>query len=898
MISKYRFLYLMAGALLLGGAAATAVGDSFNPDAMSLGSLTLGSLNRDASLDGLDSLQIDSVMRQRQRIRIESFLKPAAADYARLREMRFEGADEADFFPQVYKAYGSNRTVLDSIADEPGASAAKSVLVDIRPELLEGAFHYSRRNDYGKVADFAAAYIDIPGLRPMADMQFKTDQRSLPTLAYIAASGAYNGRRFDDAIRYLDMYLATDDEGQRENAYMFLGQACLNTGKYDHGVDAMSQAAVLYPANYNILSHGIEMCTKGKRADMLQQFLDKALLIKPQDETLLMIQGKLYEDFHEYKKALEVFQQLDMMRANNLQINKHLALCYYNLGVYYYNDAIIQTEEKAAKRSKRQSNSYFNEAAQRMETILANNPNEIKYLEAAAVCYGCVDDRDRFDDANNRLRARGRQPQRAMSMPSMIAYNDDNSTNFEAPTGSTAAATGVVAPSYQEFAATYVTNGLAEWSRKGQFEKMDEYRRRVSADNVAMEYKRLAQLAEQAYMKDYAKMLRVNDLQLHDYDADNETYLITSSMGDITLKVPMANKEAEMFAASFGQTQLRNAKFIVRNDRPGIGSIKFVTPNGKSYTYDADDAADYTYTDVVGIDFTGIIETAQTTSGGGSAAGRQTAAHKETITVESDVDINIPVMVKSKANDHTVALIIANEDYKYAPRVASARHDGEKFAEYCTKTLGIPQAHVLTYRDASVGDFDRALFNLRGIVGGLNANRDVNVVVYYAGHGMPDHTTSDAFFIPTDGDSEISSTCYSMKKFYKELDNLNAANVVVFIDACFSGSARGDGDLKEGVRALVMKPKNAEPQGNMFILSATSGTETAMPYREKNHGMFTYYLLKKLQESKGNATLGEIADYVINNVRVQSSAINHKPQNPTVSTSGAMATRVNSLKLR
>jgi hypothetical protein len=46
--------------------------------------------------------------------------------------------------------------------------------------------------------------------------------------------------------------------------------------------------------------------------------------------------------------------------------------------------------------------------------------------------------------------------------------------------------------------------------------------------------------------------------------------------------------------------------------------------------------------------------------------------------------------------------------------------------------------------------------------------------------------------------------------------------------------------------------------------------------------MFTYFLLKKLQESKGNITYGKLADYVKNNVSIESLRINNKEQDPTV----------------
>ena len=71
--------------------------------------------------------------------------------------------------------------------------------------------------------------------------------------------------------------------------------------------------------------------------------------------------------------------------------------------------------------------------------------------------------------------------------------------------------------------------------------------------------------------------------------------------------------------------------------------------------------------------------------------------------------------------------------------------------------------------------------------------------------------------------------------------------------------------------------------GNLVIFSASQGVETAHPYVEQAHGMFTYFLLKKLNESQGNITLGDLSDYINENVR-RTSVVNGKMQTPTVKT--------------
>ena len=123
---------------------------------------------------------------------------------------------------------------------------------------------------------------------------------------------------------------------------------------------------------------------------------------------------------------------------------------------------------------------------------------------------------------------------------------------------------------------------------------------------------------------------------------------------------------------------------------------------------------------------------------------------------------------------------------------------------------------------------------------------------------------------------------------YDELKNLGANKVSVFLDACFSGAQRGEGMLASA-RGVAIKAKQAVPQGNMVIFSAASEDETAYPFNEKGHGLFTYYLLKKLKETKGNVTLGELGQYICEKVAQESVVTNGKSQTPTVVPSSAMS---------
>jgi uncharacterized caspase-like protein len=174
---------------------------------------------------------------------------------------------------------------------------------------------------------------------------------------------------------------------------------------------------------------------------------------------------------------------------------------------------------------------------------------------------------------------------------------------------------------------------------------------------------------------------------------------------------------------------------------------------------------------------------------------------------------------------------------------------------------------------------------------------EAKVIFYFAGHGVPDDYSKEAFLLPVDAISTDVSTGISLNALYKSLGETSANKVFVFLDACFSGALRGNGMLASA-RGVAIKSKADELQGNMVVFSAASGQETAYPYKTKNHGMFTYFMLKKLKESKGDVTLDKLSDYVITNVKQQSIVVNGKSQTPMVSTSMSLVNDWKGLKLK
>ena len=261
--------------------------------------------------------------------------------------------------------------------------------------------------------------------------------------------------------------------------------------------------------------------------------------------------------------------------------------------------------------------------------------------------------------------------------------------------------------------------------------------------------------------------------------------------------------------------------------------------------------------------------------------------------LSSDVDINLPSNATN--NKNTFAIIFANENYQEEVKVEYALNDGEVFKKYCQKVLGLPDDNIHIRKDATLNNIKAEMTWLKKVAEAYKGQ--ARFIIYYAGHGVPDEASGTSYLLPVDGKGSMLETGYSLKQFYTQLGEMPSAGVTVFMDACFSGSKRGDGMLASA-RGVAIKARPQAPQGKMVVFSAAQGDETAYPFKEKEHGMFTYFLLKKLKETKGNVTLGELGQFITDQVSRKSIVSNGKSQTPSVVSSGTMGESWKSMKLK
>ena len=255
----------------------------------------------------------------------------------------------------------------------------------------------------------------------------------------------------------------------------------------------------------------------------------------------------------------------------------------------------------------------------------------------------------------------------------------------------------------------------------------------------------------------------------------------------------------------------------------------------------------------------------------------------EAVSLTSDVDKNIPEDTLSFKNKY--ALIIGNEHYSKHQTglntesdVAFASNDAITFAKYAEKTLGIPSDQITLLIDANSTAMKRELNRITSLA--QYSNGEAELIIYYAGHGFPDETTKEGYIIPVDVTGTDITSGIKLADMYKQLAGANPKRVTIFLDACFSGGGRDAGLL--AARGIKITPKSEPIEGNLVVFSASSADQTSLPYSEKTHGLFTYFLLKKLQETKGNISYQDIEAYIRQEVPLKSVLVNGKDQNPEV----------------
>jgi uncharacterized caspase-like protein len=209
------------------------------------------------------------------------------------------------------------------------------------------------------------------------------------------------------------------------------------------------------------------------------------------------------------------------------------------------------------------------------------------------------------------------------------------------------------------------------------------------------------------------------------------------------------------------------------------------------------------------------------------------------------------------------AIVVGIGKYSDIPEAQFAERDAEAVKDHLI-AAGFPSRNVIQLFGEKAGRSAMEKFLETWLP--RNVGEDSRVFFYFSGHGAPDPRTGEAYLIPWDGDPGfLENTGYPIRRLYEKLSGLRVREVIVVMDACFSG-AGGRSVLAKGARPLVMKVDTAGVPQNLTVFAAASGDQITSTLDDQGHGTFTYYFLRGLsgaaKDASGRVTTKALYDYL------------------------------------
>ena len=432
--------------------------------------------------------------------------------------------------------------------------------------------------------------------------------------------------------------------------------------------------------------------------------------------------------------------------------------------------------------------------------------------------------------------------------------------------------------SLEEQVQEFVKAMYSDWQLKGEFEKTSSYLARVSEENREAQIQEFSQQAMNSLAR---RHVNFNKSAVGLYEADYEKFNVFIP-GAKSLMLPVPLDYAKEVKDNWDEVWLGNPTYTLSGDEFLITSIE-AKYKGQHFYYDISQDFHTTANPTLDLSFNDITYSVPQMN---TLQGPQASASSLTIIGQSDVDVNIPIT--DIENKKTFALVIGNEDYSSfqmdlntSTNVDFATVDAKTYKKYLTNTLGVPDENITLLINATAGQMRQSIAKLSAIAEAYEG--EVQLIFYYAGHGLPKEDTEEPYLIPVDVSSSNLDYALKLEDVFNKLTEHKSERVTVFLDACFSGGARNQGLV--AARGVRIKPKSPFVMGNLIVFSASSEDQAAHPYKEKAHGIFTYYLLKGLQISNGEMSYGELEDFIRTNVMRKSVLVNNKVQSPEVKVS-------------
>lgn len=237
-----------------------------------------------------------------------------------------------------------------------------------------------------------------------------------------------------------------------------------------------------------------------------------------------------------------------------------------------------------------------------------------------------------------------------------------------------------------------------------------------------------------------------------------------------------------------------------------------------------------------------------------------------------------------KPIDKAYAVIVGIRKYRNIKGPRYADNDAKQMYNLLTRKAGFKNdsAHVklLLNGEATYGNIINAVDWLDKKA---RLNPGAKIVFYFSGHGSPVLTAgrkdfADGLLVPSEAIlSGISSrTAISMKDLDHQFGRIKNRNVVMIIDACFSGSKSAT-----GMKLIVPKVKKSFLSAKKQIITASAADRPAEEYSSGRQGAFSYFFMKAMLgegDSDGSGWVDTLEAFTYAKAKLEALDLDQNPQ--------------------
>jgi hypothetical protein len=186
------------------------------------------------------------------------------------------------------------------------------------------------------------------------------------------------------------------------------------------------------------------------------------------------------------------------------------------------------------------------------------------------------------------------------------------------------------------------------------------------------------------------------------------------------------------------------------------------------------------------------------------------------------------------------AMIVGNNDYRHLPKLETAVKDATEVNKLLKDSYGFETELLL---NATRGDMLGTLSRLRS-----KMLPEDNLLVYYAGHGVFEEVSQEAYWLPVDAKENDVANWIISNDSTSEMKRNPARHVLIVADSCYSGTLTRAADVNlssRGGREYFLKKMFKQPSRTLM---ASGGNEPVVDTGSDGHSIFAYTFLRALKE--------------------------------------------------